>query len=92
MDKLEVKSRGKYVKTVIFVSIVVLVIVVLQILSNNPQPRPNLPENGKCDKVTDWQKCFDCHGENKSYPLKKTHPINNQKCFRCHAIDGKVEM
>ena len=92
MKSMKAKSAGRQVKTLLFICIVIGVIVLLQILSNNPQPRPNLPKNGKCDKITDWHHCFDCHGKDKVFPLKQTHPINNQKCFRCHAVDGKIEM
>jgi|GEM_PF-1149273 len=91
MQQVELKSDRKYLKNIVFICVLLGVVTFLYVLSQNPQPRPELPQNGKCDVVTDWNRCFDCHGEGKQLPLKKTHPINHQKCFRCHAVDGKTE-
>lgn len=76
-------------KTLLFVAVVGGVIAAFVLLSERKQERPLIPGDANHGSLTEWQACLACHAPGKASPLKPSHPLSNQKCFRCHSFAAK---
>jgi nitrate reductase cytochrome c-type subunit len=81
------RPGAKPIKTVLYIIGVIAVVLTLYVLSQHPEERPALPTDADHRGITDWHACLDCHGDDGPSPLIPTHPINKEKCMRCHQPD-----
>lgn len=75
---------NKKARTVFYLLGVAGVILTLYILSLNPAVHPPIPVDEDHRGITDWEQCRTCHRAEGSSPLPPQHPINMEKCMRCH--------
>ena len=76
---------SRWTKTLIFALLVAAIIGILAWLGSFPADHPPIPDDAKHSGLTEWHRCLDCHAPGKISPTKPSHPLSNQKCFRCHA-------
>ena len=68
-------------KHIFYLTLILLVPLTLYILSlKTVVPIP--PDDNHAG-ITEVKGCFECHGDDKGNPRKKTHPPKDQ-CFNCH--------
>jgi hypothetical protein len=73
-------------KHIFYLTLILLVPLTLYILSlKTVVPIP--PDDNHAG-ITEVKGCFECHGDDKVSPRKKTHPPKDQ-CFNCHKAAKK---
>ncbi len=79
---------SRKIKTILFLVLLLAVIAVLVLASENPQPRPPIPRDARHRGLTDWKDCMPCHDAEGMHPLKPSHPLKDDLCFRCHDFES----
>jgi uncharacterized paraquat-inducible protein A len=83
---MSTQKQKRVMKSVLFAAVVLAVIGAFILLSQRPVNHPPIPQDAQHQGLTEWKDCLRCHGPNQVAPLKASHPLSNEKCFRCHAF------
>ncbi|MEW6600794.1 MAG: hypothetical protein AB1499_07470 [Nitrospirota bacterium] len=74
-------------KHIFYLTLIMIVPITLYILSlKTVVPIP--PDDSHAG-ITTIEGCFECHGDDKGNPRKKSHPPKDQ-CFNCHKSEKKT--
>jgi cytochrome c553 len=74
--------------TLIFLVFVLAVLALLSIISGKRVPPPFIPQDSQHSVLNDPNLCLECHGPDKTAPLKKAHPPKGE-CLKCHKVKGE---
>jgi hypothetical protein len=70
-------------KNIVFLLLALFIVTLLYMFSR--KEFPPIPSDSRHMNITDKILCLDCHGPDKAFPLKKSHPPKDQ-CFECHKM------
>lgn len=71
------------IKKIFYLILILLVPLTLYLLSL--QTVLPIPSDDSHTGIKEEQRCFECHGDDREFPRKKTHPPKDE-CFKCHKI------